>query len=119
MKNNWNNQKTDDLATAMLSLKNIEEMKRFFRDLLTEQELVEFGNRFQAAKMLDKNIPYTQIEKETGLSSTTIARISKWFKKGMGGYKLVMDRLGENREQSGLKAKTGGAISIKQFHHRH
>jgi len=89
----WNNKKTKDLFKAILALKNIDEAKRFFRDLLTEQEIIEFGKRWEAAKMLSKKTPYSQVEKETGLSSTTVARVSKWLNKGMKGYKLILKRL--------------------------
>jgi len=88
----WDNPKTEDLFKAILALDNVNEAKRFFRDLLTEQEIMELGKRWKAAKMLAKKIPYLKIEKETGLSSTTIARISKWLNKGMGGYKLMLDK---------------------------
>jgi TrpR-related protein YerC/YecD len=97
-KPNWDNQKTEDLVTAMLLLKNPVEMRNFFRDLLTEQEIVELGNRWKAANMLNENVPYTKIEQETGLSSTTVARISKWLKNGTGGYKLVIKRANSGRK---------------------
>lgn len=89
----WDNQKTEDLLKAILALRNIKEAKKFFRDLLTEAEILEFGKRWQAAKMLNQEIPYSKIEKETGLSSTTVARVAKWLNKGMGGYKLMLKRL--------------------------
>jgi len=41
---------------------------------------------------LSDNMPYNKIEQETGMSSTTIARIHKWLKKGMGGYKLMINK---------------------------
>lgn len=47
--------------------------------------------------MLAKRIRYSKIEQETGMSSTTIARVHKWLKKGMGGYKLILERMKENR----------------------
>jgi TrpR-related protein YerC/YecD len=90
---NWNNQNTDNLIKAILSLEDAEEAKNFLRDLLTEKELIEFGNRWKAAHMLNQQIPYSQIEKETGLSSTTVARIAKWLNNGMGGYQLILKRL--------------------------
>jgi TrpR-related protein YerC/YecD len=93
MKKTWQNYKTDGLMEAILALKNKGEANRFFRDLLTEPELAEFANRWQAAQMLDQKVPYSRIEKETGLSSTTIARVSQWLNKGMGGYKLILSRL--------------------------
>lgn len=80
------------LYKAVLSLKNEEECKKFLRDLLTEKEIKEFTNRWKVARMLDKKISYEQIEKETGMSSTTIARIQKWLTGGMGGYRLVLKR---------------------------
>lgn len=82
--------KTEELLKAVLALKNVSEAKKFFRDLLTPAEIEEFANRWLAARMLDRKLPYTEIVDKTGLSSTTVARISKWLKKGMGGYRLVL-----------------------------
>ncbi|MDD4990143.1 MAG: YerC/YecD family TrpR-related protein [Candidatus Pacebacteria bacterium] len=92
----WNNSTTENLFNAIIKIKILKEAKRFFRDLLTEQEIIEFGKRWQAAQMLSAKIPYSKIEKETGLSSTTVARISKWLNRGMGGYKLMIKRLGHH-----------------------
>ncbi len=83
---------SEELYTAILSLKTLDESKRFFRDLLTEEEIEEFSKRWQVARMLDEGIPYTTIQEKTGLSSTTVARISRWLKKGTEGYRLVLDR---------------------------
>lgn len=90
--------KIKDLIGAILLLKNQREAKSFLRDLLTESELTEFGNRWKAAKMLEKKIPYTEIIKETGLSSTTVARVSDWLNGGMGGYKLILKRI-KNKDE--------------------
>ena len=98
---NCNNRETTALAQAVLSLKSTAEVKNFLRDLLTEQEIIEFGKRFKAAKMLDRSVSYLAIEKETGLSSTTIARVSRWLRKGMGGYRLVISRLSHHANPSG------------------
>lgn len=92
----WNTKTTENLLNAILALKNTTEAKKFLRDLLTEQEICEFSRRWQAAQMLSQKIPYAAIEKKTGLSSTTVARISKWLNKGMGGYKLMINRLGHH-----------------------
>lgn len=89
----WNNKETEALAKAVLALKTVDEARKFLRDLLTESELIEFGKRWQVAKMLENKISYSKIEKITGLSSTTIARISQWLNSGMGGYKLLISRL--------------------------
>ncbi len=89
----WDNLNTDGLLDAVLMLKNRQEAKRFFRDLLTEDEILEFGRRWNAARMLDRRVSYAAIERMTGLSSKTIARISRWLTRGMGGYRLVLAQL--------------------------
>ncbi len=93
---NWDNEQTTELLQVILSLKDLSEAKKFFRDLLTKQEIIEFGKRWQTARLLSEKISYSKIEKKTGLSSTTIARISKWLNKGMGGYKLAIARQSHN-----------------------
>lgn len=87
-----NSSPSEELYRAILSLKTLDEAKRFFRDLLTEEEIEEFSKRLQAARMLNEEVPYTVIQEKTGLSSTTVARISRWLKNGMNGYRLVLDR---------------------------
>ena len=83
----------DDLYVAITRLESLQECRRFFRDLLTETEIREFSERWKAARMLSRGIPYTAIEKETGLSSRTIARVHKWLKQGAGGYAMMVKRL--------------------------
>jgi TrpR-related protein YerC/YecD len=82
-----------NLFEAILSLETVEDAGRFFRDLLTESEIAEFSNRWKAAQMLDVKKPYTVIIKETGLSSTTVARISKWLHGNVGGYRRVLEKM--------------------------
>lgn len=89
---NWDNTNTDALAQAILCLRDKQEAKSFLRDLLTEKEIIEFGNRWQVAKLLSSNTPYSQIEKQTSMSSTTIARVNKFLTNGMNGYRLVISR---------------------------
>jgi len=82
------------LYRAILTLRTEEEARRFFRDLLTETEIKEFSERWKAARMLARGVPYTKIIDETGMSSTTVARVARWVKKGTGGYRLAMHRTG-------------------------
>jgi TrpR-related protein YerC/YecD len=98
--NKWKNQKTEELIKALLKLKNPGEARQFLRDLLTEQEIIEFGNRWKAVRMLDAGKTYLTIRKETKLSEKTIARISKWLKSGTGGYKLMLKKINHHRTSS-------------------
>jgi TrpR-related protein YerC/YecD len=83
----------EELFDAILTLKSADEAKAFFRDLLTETEIREITERWKAARMLAAGIPYTRIIEETGLSSTTVARVARWVKKGTGGYQLAINRI--------------------------
>ncbi len=102
---NWETKKNKKLIQAVLSLKTDNEARRFLRDLMTKKEINEFANRLEAAGMLIENTPYSSIEKETGLSSTTVARVAKWLKGKEGGYRTILERLHHNnfiRSRRGL-----------------
>lgn len=89
--------RSPDLIQAFLALNNEDELKAFFRDLMSERDLREFAMRWEIAKMLDAGMSFTQIqEKWDGnemVSPNTIAKINRWFKEGCGGYKMMIDRL--------------------------
>jgi TrpR-related protein YerC/YecD len=78
---------------SFLQLKTEKEVRQYLRDLLTIPEINEFADRLAVADMLNNKVTYTEIVKTTTMSSTTIARISKWLKNGRNGYKLILNRL--------------------------
>lgn len=81
-----------DLFTAFSKISSQDEREKFFFDLLTHDELVDIARRWKVAKMLNDKISFTEIEAKTGMSSTTIARISKWLKSGYGGMQLMVKK---------------------------
>lgn len=81
------------LVDSLLCLSSRAEAGAYLRDLLTEDEIKEFSRRLTAAALLQTKTPYTTITQQTGLSSTTIARISKWLNGSLGGYRTVLERL--------------------------
>lgn len=89
----WKDKKNQRLVKAILALKTDDEARLFLRDLMTEKEIEEFGKRLKAAEMLTEHRPYSTIVEETGLSSTTVARVAKWLNGSLGGYKTIIDRL--------------------------
>ena len=101
----WESKKNKKLVEAVLALKTEDEARRFLRDLMTEKEIKEFSNRLRAAELLMDYTPYKYIEGETGLSSTTIARVSKWLNRRGGAYKEIINRVHHNntiRSRRGL-----------------
>jgi TrpR-related protein YerC/YecD len=93
MSNGWKNKKSGELFNAFLQLKTAGEVANFCRDLMTEPEIFEFSARFDAAKVLYAGKPQRQVSRETGVSIATVTRINQWLRRGMNGYKLVLDRL--------------------------
>ena len=93
---NWDAKENNQLIVAILSLENADETRRFLRDLMTEGEIKEFASRLEAARLLSRDMQYKGIIEKTGLSSTTVARISKWLKGPLGGYRLILNRLGHH-----------------------
>src|SRR3989344_5753424 len=89
----WKQPENRALIEALLSLHDRNEVRRFLRDLMTEGEITEFAKRLRAAALLTEKVSYSDIVKETGLSSTTVARVSKWLKGKEGGYRTVLHRL--------------------------
>ena len=92
MKDDPTSKRIDEVYKAILLLKNLDECRTFFRDLCTLSEIDAMGERFQVAKMINKNVPYREINKKTGASTATITRVAYWLNHGLGGYKIVLKR---------------------------
>ncbi|MBP7927614.1 hypothetical protein KAZ57_00520 [Patescibacteria group bacterium] len=90
---NWKSLENQRLLQAIIAVNSEDEASRFLRDLMTEKEIKEFAKRLKVAEMLLAKIPYSTIEKTTGLSSTTVARVAKWVNGKEGGYKSVISKL--------------------------
>lgn len=96
-KMSWTSKKTDELFRAVLAIKSIEECEKFFRDLLTLEEIREIAARWHVAKMIDEGISYREIADKTRISTSTITRVAHWLHYGMGGYRTVLNRLKQNK----------------------
>ncbi len=83
----------DYLCQGLLTLQTPEECKTFLQDLCTVSELQEMSRRLLAANMLKNNYIYSEIARETGLSTATISRVNRCLKYGSDGYLTVLDRL--------------------------
>lgn len=81
------------LVEAILKLKTEDEIKALLSDILTRSEQETLLMRLRVAKMLNQGTAYREIEKATGASSATIAKISEYLKYGYDGYRIVLDRL--------------------------
>lgn len=87
----WNSSSSQQLASVLSAIDNIDLMKNFLSDVMTDGEIAEISARLQAAKMLKAGAKYTDIIAATRLSSRTVARISDWLQNGMGGYDAALE----------------------------
>jgi len=90
---NWETAEIKDLFETILSLETLDEAERFLRDLCTLAELEAMAHRWQVAKLVDQGLPYHEVSRRTGASTTTVTRVAHWLRHGEDGYRLALDRL--------------------------
>lgn len=88
----WLTHELEDLLTTIVSLRTREEAERFFRDLCTLSELEAMAQRWRAAQLLDERLPYHEVARRTGASTTTVTRVAHWLRHGEDGYRLALER---------------------------
>jgi TrpR-related protein YerC/YecD len=88
----WASTEIRQLLETILSLRNLEEAERFFRDLCTIAELEAMAHRWQVAQLVDEGLPYHEVSRRTGASTTTVTRVAHWLRHGEEGYRLALDR---------------------------
>ena len=88
----WATAEISELLETVLGLKNQDEAERFFRDLCTLTELEAMANRWQVVKLVDQGLPYHEVSRRTGASTTTVTRVAHWLRHGEDGYRLALDR---------------------------
>ena len=84
---------TQDLVKLLVMADDEEFVSDLLEDLFTTREIRDLASRLQVARMLDDGMSYSEIEKETKVSATTIARVSKCLSEGSGGYKKALEML--------------------------
>ena len=85
--------KTQDCTNLCKVLARIDDedsVEKLLEDLFTTKEMRDAASRLEVARLLDQGISYVEIEKRTGASATTIARVSKCLGSGSGGYSLAL-----------------------------
>ena len=86
-------EQSDNLYRAILSLRDMEECRRFFHDLCTMAELQAMSQRIDVALLLHHGMIYDEILQRTGSSSATISRVKRALQYGEGGYRDVLPRI--------------------------
>jgi TrpR-related protein YerC/YecD len=89
----WTTGEIPELLRAIAALETPDETARFLRDLCTLSELEAMAHRWHAARLIDQGLPYHEVARQTGASTTTVTRVAHWLRHGEGGYRSALDRL--------------------------
>jgi TrpR-related protein YerC/YecD len=81
----------DLLWTSIAELKSRDEVKNFFKDLLSKTESVMLARRILIAQMLLSGKGYDEIKNEMKTSHATIANVQRWLESGFGGYEKAVE----------------------------
>lgn len=85
----------ENLLKVFAALDDEETIYALLQDLFTIREIRDTSQRLKVAGMLSAGTPYTAIEEATGMSATTIARVSKCLSYGAGGYAAALEILAD------------------------
>ena len=88
----------DKLFEAIKTLVGFEEYRSFFLDILTPAEFQAIKDRWAVAELLYEGYTYREINKISGVSITTVARVARFISNGSGGYQLALERINKNNE---------------------
>jgi TrpR-related protein YerC/YecD len=91
------------LYEALLSLKNLDEVSAFLRDLCTPAELEVLVDRWRVVPYLLEGVSYREIHERTAVSITTIGRVARYLNQGSGGYLAAAARAARRQAQTARK----------------
>lgn len=107
-----------ELCAAMMIAKTEEELRCYLIDLCTPSELRALAERWQVAKLLDKQeLSYRDINEKTGVSTTTIGRVARFLtNEPHQGYRTILNRLksDKSKETKNGKNKTKNSSTKKR-----
>lgn len=97
------------LAQALAAVDNPDQMSDFLTDLCTPSELEALADRWSVVPLLAAGVSYRQVHEQTGVSVTTVGRVARCLEHGAGGYRAVLDLVGQapHVHTSGAQPATG------------
>jgi TrpR-related protein YerC/YecD len=110
-----------DFYTMVSLLSGRDEVKSFFKDLLSLSEITMISRRLQIAKLLLSGLTYNKIRDKLGVGFATIAQVDKWLNEGFGGYKKIIKKY-EKMSKKDLNSIVNDEypdISLKSLRKKH
>jgi len=80
------------LYEIISSLKNIEDVQTFFKDILTSSELRMIRRRWYIGRLLMQGLNVREVARQAQVSTQTVMRIKKILMEGGGGLKKALEK---------------------------
>ncbi len=92
----------DLLWTSIAALKSRDEVKNFFKDLLSESESIMLSRRIMIAKYLLEGLTYDEIKVRLKVGDGNIAKVHDWLVSGFGGYEKAIKEFNKALDRRGI-----------------
>ncbi|MFH1565190.1 MAG: Trp family transcriptional regulator [bacterium] len=102
----------DLLWTSIATLKSRDEVKNFFKDLLSESESIMLSRRIMIAKYLLEGLTYDEIKVRLKVGDGNIAKIHDWLVSGLGGYEKAIKEFNETLDKRGVNKIPSSPLSF-------
>jgi len=80
-------------------LENRDEVRYFFKSLLSPEEIAMFMRRIEIAVLLTAKFSYGKISQILGVGNDKISNVQRALQQDDNGYKIIVQRLIENRKR--------------------
>lgn len=97
----------ENLLAALSHMHDEDAIYALLQDLCTVREITEMSQRLEVARLLDQGTSYLEIQELTGVSATTISRVSKCLNYGSGGYGVALAALSASDGQDSGRPEEG------------
>lgn len=92
----------DLLWTSVAAFKSRDEVKNFFKDLLSESESIMLSRRIMIAKCLLDGMTYEEIRSRMKAGHDNIAKVHNWLVRGFGGYEKAVREFNKALDRRGI-----------------
>lgn len=102
---------------SIAALKSRDEVKAFFKDLLSESEAIMLARRIKIAQRLLQGVDYGEIQSELHVGRSTIASVHQWLTSGFQGYETAIKKFtgAASHQSKGTRpGKSGQPLSSRQ-----
>lgn len=102
------------LYEILFSLKNVEEVKLFLKDILTKSELKMLKRRWHIANLLYEGYDIRTVAFKSHTSTATVLKIKQILDEGNGGMYLALRKTSKTQNKE-RKRMPGGSKYVKNW----